>query len=56
VLQALPAIPDDATVLVLYGDVPLLRSRDPGDLVAKAPALLTAELDDPRRLRARAAR
>jgi bifunctional UDP-N-acetylglucosamine pyrophosphorylase/glucosamine-1-phosphate N-acetyltransferase len=25
VLQALPAIPDDATVLVLYGDVPLLR-------------------------------
>jgi bifunctional UDP-N-acetylglucosamine pyrophosphorylase/glucosamine-1-phosphate N-acetyltransferase len=27
VLQALPAIPDDATVLVLYGDVPLLRSE-----------------------------
>jgi bifunctional UDP-N-acetylglucosamine pyrophosphorylase/glucosamine-1-phosphate N-acetyltransferase len=46
VLQALPAIPDDATVLVLYGDVPLLRPETLAALVADAPALLTAELDD----------
>jgi bifunctional UDP-N-acetylglucosamine pyrophosphorylase / glucosamine-1-phosphate N-acetyltransferase len=49
VQQAMPAIPDDARVLVLYGDVPLIRSATlqrlldaPGDL-----AVLAAELDDP---------
>ena len=47
VLQALPAVNDDAVVLVLYGDVPLLREETLGELVAHAPALLTAELDDP---------
>ena len=48
VAQALPGIPDDATVLVLYGDVPLVR---PGTLQAllegKRLELLTAELPDP---------
>src|SRR3546814_610570 len=28
VQQALPAIPDEARVLVLYGDVPLIRSDE----------------------------
>ena len=27
VAQAMPAIPDDHQVLILYGDVPLVRSR-----------------------------
>jgi bifunctional UDP-N-acetylglucosamine pyrophosphorylase/glucosamine-1-phosphate N-acetyltransferase len=47
VLQAMPAVDPESTVLVLYGDVPLLRSETLRDLVAKAPALLTAEFDDP---------
>ena len=47
VLQALPGIDDDSTVLVLYGDVPLLRSETLGQLVENSPALLTADLDDP---------
>ena len=47
VLQALPHIERAATVLVLYGDVPLLRENSLAQLVAAAPALLTAELDDP---------
>jgi bifunctional UDP-N-acetylglucosamine pyrophosphorylase/glucosamine-1-phosphate N-acetyltransferase len=45
----LPPIPDTARVLVLYGDVPLLRHATLAKLVA-APAdlaVLTAELDDP---------
>jgi len=51
VMQALPAIADDATVLILYGDVPLI---DPATLQAlaaasgpRALALLTAELPEP---------
>jgi bifunctional UDP-N-acetylglucosamine pyrophosphorylase/glucosamine-1-phosphate N-acetyltransferase len=50
VLQALPATADDAIVLVLYGDVPLVQS---GSLLAllqlaqQAPALLTARVADP---------
>ncbi len=46
---AMPAIPDGARVLVLYGDVPLLRSAILKPLV-EAPtklAVLTAELRDP---------
>jgi bifunctional UDP-N-acetylglucosamine pyrophosphorylase/glucosamine-1-phosphate N-acetyltransferase len=45
----LPAVPDAARVLVLYGDVPLLREASLRAL-ATAPtdlAVLTAELDDP---------
>lgn len=49
VQQAMPEIPDAATVLVLYGDVPLIRSHTlqrllntPGRL-----AVLVAEPDDP---------
>jgi bifunctional UDP-N-acetylglucosamine pyrophosphorylase/glucosamine-1-phosphate N-acetyltransferase len=48
---AMPAIPDDHTVLVLYGDVPLLREQTLHELLAlagpKALALLTVELADP---------
>jgi bifunctional UDP-N-acetylglucosamine pyrophosphorylase/glucosamine-1-phosphate N-acetyltransferase len=46
VLQALPAVADDATVLVLFGDVPLLQASTLADLVPRAPALLTAEAED----------
>ena len=49
VQQAMPGVPDDARVLVLYGDVPLIRSTTlqrlldaPGHL-----AVLAAELTDP---------
>ena len=49
VQQAMPAIPDDARVLVLYGDVPLIRAeslqvllQDNSDL-----AVLAAELSNP---------
>ena len=51
VLQALAAIPDEHTVLVLYGDVPLVRTTTLADLVGRAGptslALLTAVLPDP---------
>jgi bifunctional UDP-N-acetylglucosamine pyrophosphorylase/glucosamine-1-phosphate N-acetyltransferase len=51
VLQAMPAIPDDHTVLVLYGDVPLVRAVTLSDLAGRAGAsslaLLTAVLPDP---------
>jgi bifunctional UDP-N-acetylglucosamine pyrophosphorylase/glucosamine-1-phosphate N-acetyltransferase len=48
VAQALPGIPGDATVLVLYGDVPLVRAATLQPLLqAKGLALLTAELADP---------
>ncbi|MDN3516599.1 bifunctional UDP-N-acetylglucosamine diphosphorylase/glucosamine-1-phosphate N-acetyltransferase GlmU [Aquisalimonas lutea] len=50
VQQALPAIPDDASVLVLYGDVPLVRAETMTNLVAAAAdgaAVLTTELADP---------
>ena len=51
VAQAMPAIPDDHLVLVLYGDVPLVREQTLRELVGLAAAgplaLLTVQLDDP---------
>ncbi|HZP14127.1 MAG TPA: bifunctional UDP-N-acetylglucosamine diphosphorylase/glucosamine-1-phosphate N-acetyltransferase GlmU [Nevskiaceae bacterium] len=50
VLQAMPKIPDDATVLVAYGDVPLIRPETLRELICAAgtgAALLTAVLDEP---------
>lgn len=50
VLQALPALSPDSTVLVLYGDVPLIGAETLATLVAAAttgPALLTAHVSDP---------
>jgi len=50
VLQALPALSPDSTVLVLYGDVPLIGAETLATLVAAAstgPALLTAQVSDP---------
>jgi len=51
VLQAMPAIPDDHTVLVLYGDVPLVCAVTLSDLAGRAGvsslALLSAVLPDP---------
>ena len=51
VQQAMAQIPDDHLVLVLYGDVPLLRAETLQGLVALAGprtlALLTVTLDDP---------
>jgi bifunctional UDP-N-acetylglucosamine pyrophosphorylase / glucosamine-1-phosphate N-acetyltransferase len=51
VLQAIPQVPDDHVVLILYGDVPLLRQRTLGELVAlvgaRQIALLTMTLADP---------
>lgn len=50
VLQAMPAVDEGSTVLVLYGDVPLIRAETLQALVAKAaesPALLTARVLDP---------
>ena len=47
--QAMPQVPDAATVLVLYGDVPLIRSQTLQRLLA-APgrlAVLVAEVADP---------
>ena len=50
VMQAMPAIPDDHRVLVLCGDVPLIRpqtlERLAGDGAGNRPALLTARVDD----------
>jgi bifunctional UDP-N-acetylglucosamine pyrophosphorylase/glucosamine-1-phosphate N-acetyltransferase len=50
VVQAMPAIPDDHQVLILCGDVPLIRSETLERLVAASAAgklaLLTARLDD----------
>ncbi len=49
VQQAVPALPDNARVLVLYGDVPLVQASSLLPLV-KAPgalAVLVAELADP---------
>ena len=49
VAQALPGIPDDALVMILYGDVPLIRAETLQPLLAgKGLTLLTAELPDPR--------
>ncbi len=51
VAQATPAVKDHATVLVLYGDVPLIRPETLQDLLSAAGsdslALLTAELEQP---------
>ena len=50
VMQAMCVIPDDHTVLVLYGDVPLIRAACLKKLVAAADegtlALLTVNLDE----------
>ena len=51
VMQALPKIPDEHDVLVLYGDVPMLRQKTLEALVASAQrgelAILTANLSNP---------
>ena len=50
VAQAMPEVDDAATVLVLYGDVPLTRTETLMELAADgldAFALLTVHLDDP---------
>ena len=51
VSQALPGVPEDHIVVVLYGDVPLIRPDTIRRLVASAEpdhlSLLTARLDDP---------
>jgi bifunctional UDP-N-acetylglucosamine pyrophosphorylase/glucosamine-1-phosphate N-acetyltransferase len=50
-MQAMPAVPDGHAVLVLYGDVPLIRTKTLEGLVARADdaglALLSARLADP---------
>ena len=50
-MQAIPQIPDGHTVLVLYGDVPLLRKQTLTELLGhtgpKAIAVLTVQLADP---------
>ncbi|KRG78308.1 bifunctional N-acetylglucosamine-1-phosphate uridyltransferase/glucosamine-1-phosphate acetyltransferase [Stenotrophomonas ginsengisoli] len=49
VAQAMPQVPDDARVLVLYGDVPLIRTQTLQALLAAdgTLAVLAAELNDP---------
>jgi bifunctional UDP-N-acetylglucosamine pyrophosphorylase / glucosamine-1-phosphate N-acetyltransferase len=51
VMQAMPGINDDGTVLVLYGDIPLLRPDSLRGLIQIAAgdtlAVLTAELPEP---------
>jgi bifunctional UDP-N-acetylglucosamine pyrophosphorylase / glucosamine-1-phosphate N-acetyltransferase len=51
VAQAMPAIPDEHDVLVLFGDVPLVRASTIENLAAQSSArsigLLTVVLDDP---------
>lgn len=50
VAQALPGVDGGSTVLVLYGDVPLIRAETLRDLTAAAAdalALITVTLDDP---------
>ncbi|WP_043768881.1 bifunctional UDP-N-acetylglucosamine diphosphorylase/glucosamine-1-phosphate N-acetyltransferase GlmU [Algiphilus aromaticivorans] len=50
VMQAMPAIPDDAQVLVMYGDVPLVSAATLGALLEAAGehgALLGTRLVDP---------
>jgi bifunctional UDP-N-acetylglucosamine pyrophosphorylase/glucosamine-1-phosphate N-acetyltransferase len=50
VMQAMPNVADDELVLVLYGDVPLIRAETLRQLIdaagAKAMSLLTVMLDD----------
>src|SRR5688500_15328257 len=50
VMQAMPRVSEDAHVLLLYGDVPLVRVATLQRLLqagANGLALLTADLDDP---------
>lgn len=50
VMQAMPAVALQSTVLVLYGDVPLITVGTLQDLVSRAtqaPALLTCKVSDP---------
>lgn len=50
VMQGLPHLDSDSTTLILYGDVPLIKSSTLIELAASAgdrPALLTAFLPDP---------
>lgn len=51
VQQAIASVADESTVLVLYGDVPLIRPETLRDLISLSHpptlALLTAELPDP---------
>ncbi|WP_080748510.1 bifunctional UDP-N-acetylglucosamine diphosphorylase/glucosamine-1-phosphate N-acetyltransferase GlmU [Teredinibacter turnerae] len=51
VLQTLPSLQDDATVLILYGDVPLIRSETLANLAGlvsdETMGLLTVTLADP---------
>jgi bifunctional UDP-N-acetylglucosamine pyrophosphorylase/glucosamine-1-phosphate N-acetyltransferase len=50
VMQAMPHVSPDADVLLLYGDVPLVRAATLGRLLDAAGdglAVLTTELDDP---------
>jgi bifunctional UDP-N-acetylglucosamine pyrophosphorylase/glucosamine-1-phosphate N-acetyltransferase len=51
VMQAMPSVPNDHLVLVLYGDVPLISRATLTELLSLAgsqqTALLTVELDDP---------
>ncbi len=49
VLQAMPEVPDTAMVLVLYGDVPLIRVQTLNALLEDSPrlAVLVAEPEDP---------
>lgn len=51
VSQAMPAIPDDADVLILYGDTPLIRTETLQTLLAAKPihgvGLLTVTLANP---------
>ena len=51
VAQALPAVPDDHRVLVLYGDVPLITTDTLGRLLkysgSEGVGILTMEPDDP---------
>jgi len=51
VQQAMPGIPDEADVLVLYGDIPLLEADVLRDLLAAPSAgvkVLTMHIDDPK--------
>ncbi|HEY1076573.1 MAG TPA: bifunctional UDP-N-acetylglucosamine diphosphorylase/glucosamine-1-phosphate N-acetyltransferase GlmU [Fontimonas sp.] len=50
VQQAMPAVPDDAVVLVLYGDVPMISAPTLQALLEagrRTLAVLTVEVDDP---------
>src|SRR5262249_11836772 len=51
VMQAVPSIPDDHAVLVLYGDVPLISAATLAELLAlcgpKQISLLTMVVEDP---------